>query len=303
VPVATFGYDLASSNGESGRSGRVGVSAGEGTPPDGVRGAATSLAVLAFAAVVIGLAAAPLLHSKPTARQVRRALRAELQPVVLANCTLQRFGSTNVGGYLMCGNLLGNVESAYSYGIGPADDWGCDVSASLQVPVHQYDCFNPPESGCANGRSVFHDECIGSTREVVDSRLFDTLTHQVTRNGDRGKTLVVKIDVEGAELTSLMATPTSVLERIDQLAMEIHGTKRGFLELVRRLKRTFYLVHLHYNNQACSIGMHPMPAWAYQVLFVNKRIGVPDPSRPAAILPHPLDTPDYSLGRDCQVVE
>jgi hypothetical protein len=129
------------------------------------------------------------------------------------------------------------------------------------------------------------------------------LTHQITRNGDAGKTLVVKIDVEGAELTSLLATPESVLDRIDQLAMEIHGTKRGFLALVRKLKRTFYLVHLHYNNQACSLSMRPMPAWAYQVLFVNKRIAIPDSLRPPPVLPHPLDAPDYALGHDCQVSE
>ena len=69
------------------------------------------------------------------------------------------------------------------------------------------------------------------------------------------------------------------------------------------MKRTFHLVHLHYNNQACSQRYRPLPAWAYQVLFVNKRIGVRDPTRPAPTLPHALDAPDYSLGRDCQVPE
>ena len=258
--------------------------------------------VVVYTGAVIALAAAPLLHARPTARQVRQALFDELRPVVLANCTMQRFGSPNDGGYLMCGNLLGNVESAYSYGIGPADDWGCAVSQALDVPVHQYDCFNPPEAGCPNGRSAFHDECIGPKRETNGSRLFDTLTDQIGRNGDAGRTLVVKIDIEGAEVGSLMATPTTVLARIDQLAMEIHGTEQEFLDLVRRLKRTFHLVHLHYNNQACSTTQRPMPAWAYQVLFVNKRIGIVDPEQPRAILPHPLDTPDWAAWRDCQYI-
>jgi hypothetical protein len=259
--------------------------------------------IASFSAVVIALAASPLLLAEPTARSVRQALAEELRPVVLANCTLQRFGSAYDGGYLMCGNLLGDAQSAYSYGIGPADDWGCHVSETLGVPVHQYDCFSPPEAACANGRSVFHDECIGPKRELSDGRIFDTLANQIARNGDAGRTLVVKIDVEGAELRSLMATPTSVLARIDQLAMEIHGTKRQFLDLVRRLKRTFHLVHLHYNNQSCSGALDPMPAWAYQVLFVNKRIGVLDAHRQHAVLPHPLDAPDFGLGRDCQRIE
>jgi len=267
------------------------------------RTAAFLSALTIFVVVVFALAASALLQPKPTARQIRHALVKELQPVTLANCTMGRFGSPNDGGYLMCGNLLRNVESSYSYGIGPADDWGCDISSSLGVPVHQYDCFSPPEKACPGGRPVFHDECIGPRTETIESRVFDTLTRQISRNGDAGKTLVMKIDIEGAEVDSLLATPDQVLDRIDQLAMEIHGTNKRYLALVRKLKRTFYLVHLHYNNQACSVSMRPMPAWAYQVLFVNKRIGILDTTRPAATLPHALDAPDYLQGRDCQVAQ
>lgn len=122
-----------------------------------------SFALAAFVIAVAGLALLPALLPKPTAREVRVQLLEELRPVVLQNCTLERFGSANDGGYLMCGNLLGRAQSAYSYGIGPKDDWGCSISDRLGIPVHQYDCFSPPEAPCANGRSVFHDECIGPT--------------------------------------------------------------------------------------------------------------------------------------------
>ena len=70
--------------------------------------------------------------------------------------------------------------------------------------------------------------------------------------------------------------------------------------LVLRLKRHFYLVHVHFNNQACDSKFRPLPAWAYQVLFVNKRIGVPDPAAPPVVLPRSLDAPDWFMGRDCQ---
>jgi len=242
-------------------------------------------------------------RGKPTARQIRQRLLVELQPVTLQNCTLERIGSANDGGYLMCANLLGNVQSAYSYGIGPADDWGCAISHGYGVPVHQYDCFSPIEVSCPGGQTMFHNECIGPRTEEIESRFFDTLSRQVFRNGDAGKTLVVKIDVEGAELASLLATSDGVLNRIDQLAMEIHGTNRHFLELVRKLKRTFHLVHLHYNNQSCAARLRPLPAWAYQVLFVNKRIGIRDPANAAPRLPHALDAPDSALVHDCQVAE
>jgi hypothetical protein len=259
------------------------------------------IALTAFVVMVGALVALPLLRRPLTARQIRSQLLMELRPVALKNCTFRRFGGPNDGGYLMCENLLGNVKSAYSYGIGPADDWGCDVSQQYGLTVHQYDCFSPPLARCPNDRSVFHNECIGPRRTMIESRAFDTLESQIAKNGDAGKALVVKMDIEGAELASLMATPAAVLDRFDQFAMEIHGTDRWFLAMVRKLKRSFYLVHLHYNNQACTIlKSSPLPASAYQVLFVNKRIGVLDPTRTPA-LPNPLDAPDYAMGRDCQV--
>ena len=45
----------------------------------------------------------------------------------------------------------------------------------------------------------------------------------------------MKIDVEGAEWDSLMATPDAVLDSIDQLAMELHGVNEGrFISTVFR---------------------------------------------------------------------
>jgi len=235
-------------------------------------------------------------------RQIRRALLEELRPVTLKNCTLKRFGSANDGGYLMCENLIAGLASAYSYGIATEDNWGCEVSRKFAVPVHQYDCFTPHRPTCDGGRPVFHDECIGPKTESVDSRPFDTLTNQISKNGDRNKRLIVKMDVEGAEWDSLLATPDAVLDRIDQMPMELHGVNESrFLELVRKLKRTFYLVSLHFNNHACSADADPLPAWAYQVLFVNKKLGVPDPSLPARVPGSATDAPDNPAVPDCQL--
>lgn len=264
------------------------------------RAAMHSTVLIVFAVGIAALAGAPLLGARPSARQVRHALLKELQPVTLKNCTLARFGGSNDGGYLMCENLLGDIQSAYSYGIGPYDDWGCEVSRRHGVPVHQYDCFDPGRPQCPGGRTVFHDECIGAAGGLIDSRRFDTLTRQIAGNGDAGKILAVKIDVEGAELESLLATPDRVLRRIDQLAMEIHGADRDYLDLVRKLKRTFHVVHIHFNNNACTRRLSPFPAWAYQVLLVNRRIGVLDAHAPPPALPRPLDGPDAPIARDCQ---
>ena len=84
-------------------------------------------------------------------RQIRQALLEELRPVSLTNCTLRRFGSTYDGGYLMCENLIDGREAAYPYGVGPNDEWGCDVSTRYRMPVQQYDCFDPTRPVCKTG--------------------------------------------------------------------------------------------------------------------------------------------------------
>ena len=106
--------------------------------------------------------------------------------------------------------------------------------------------------------------------------------------------------MEGAEWDSLMATPDEVLERIDQLPMEFHGVdERRFVRVVEKLKRTFYLVNVHFNNFSCADDLAPFPAWAYQVLWVNKRLGELDPAN-VAPMPSPLNAPDNPTRPECQ---
>jgi len=244
----------------------------------------------------------PALVEEQNQRRIRETLLQELKPVTLANCSLKRFGSAHDGGYLMCENLLAGVEAAYSYGIGGNDEWGCDVSARTGVPVHQYDCFEPPALTCAGGRFLPHAECVGPTSETTEGRVFDTISNQIARNGDTGKRLIIKIDVEGAEWDTLLATPDEVLEPIMQLAMELHGTSDArFLEVLQKLKRIFHLVHLHFNNHSCSTDVAPFPAKAYQVLFVNKRVGTVGAPAPPAVPAQSLDAPDNPEGPDCQL--
>jgi len=261
-----------------------------------------ALGMLSSTCVIAGAAGGCADAAPPrTPAQVRAALFAEFQSLQILNCELQRFGEPNDGGYLLCGNLLASVKAGYSYGISGYDQWGCDVARKLNVRVHQYDCFNLERPRCVDGVTVFHAECIGPSRAIDDAgRIFDTFENQFASNGDGAKRVVVKMDVEGAEWDTFLQTPSEILERIDQLVVEFHGVDwERYLAAVRRLKEFFVVANLHINNYACQSGLEPFPAWAYEVLLVNKRIAVAGGPRPPG--PHPLDAPNKPDAPDCQL--
>jgi hypothetical protein len=245
------------------------------------------------------------LAPRARAQQARDALFAELQPAKLANCEFARYGEENDGGYLACRNLLKDVRSAYSYGISGYDGWGCEVSSELKVPVHQYDCFNTTQPFCPTGRPVFHSECIAASPSTdSDGRIFDSMQRQFAKNGDSAKHVIVKMDVEGAEWDSMAKTPDEVFDRIDQMIFEFHGVDQDiarFLDVVLKLKKFFYVAHLHINNFSCLGGLQPFGGWAYEVTFVSKRLARLDPEPGRVTLPNPLDSPNNPAAPDCQV--
>jgi hypothetical protein len=232
---------------------------------------------------------------------IRQSLFARLRPDKLSNCIIERFGEPHDGGYPLCANLLGSVQAAYSYGISGYDQWGCDASRKLRIRLHQYDCFDHREPACPGGDTRFHAECVGPAASVIDGRPFDTVANQIARNGDDGKRLVVKVDVEGAEWNVFLLTPDSVFERIDQLVVEFHGVDEDrFLAAVDTLKRFFHVAHVHFNNYSCDPRLAPFPAAAYEVLFVNKQISVIAGSQ-GNWGPLPSDAPNNPNAPDCQV--
>lgn len=261
----------------------------------------TALILFAATAARSRPSASDTRESIPPERQVRSQLFDELRPVALANCTLERFGEPFDGGYLMCGNLLEGAGAAYSYGISGYDGWGCDVAARLSATTHQYDCFNLQRPSCTKGTTVFHPLCIAGEASVdKEGRTFQSLEQHLADNGDAARRVLVKMDVEGAEWESLLRTPDAVLQRIDQLVIELHGIDEPrYLDVVRKLKGTFFVTHLHANNYTCSEEAAPFPAWVYEVLLVNKRLGRVVEGAPPPKLPHVLDSPNIPLRPNC----
>jgi len=147
---------------------------------------------------------------------------------------------------------------------------------------------------------VFHEECVGGATTTEQGRPFDTIDAQIKKNGDAGKTMLMKMDVEGSEWRSFMAAPDAVFEKIDQLVVEFHGVEDAeFVETMNKLKRHFHVVNVHYNNWTCHADTAPLPATTYEILFVNKQVGVVDTAA-TAVVPNPLDAPNNPARADCQ---
>jgi hypothetical protein len=86
------------------------------------------------------------------------------------------------------------------------------------------------------------------------------------------------------------------------MPVEMHGVdQERYLELIRKLKESFHLVNLHFNNQSCSEASQPLPAWAFETLWVNKRLGAIDESAPIPAPVSPLNAPDDPRYPDCQL--
>ncbi len=253
------------------------------------------------ALVVLGAVEARDIYRWAFLRDLRTALFTAIRPVRLANCQLKRFGHPHDGGYLLCANLGSEAKAAYSWGIDGRDEWGCDVSRAYHLPVHQYDCFNPKRPVCEGAEFRFHDECVGPTQATIDGRAFDAVANQIAKNGDAGKHLLVKMDVESAEWESLAATPDNVLANIDQLSIEFHELDGPrYVDVINKLKQTFHIANVHFNNYACMWWSRPFPGLAYELLFVNKRLGILDSANPWADHPNALDAPNNPSKNDCQ---
>ena len=243
------------------------------------------------------------LRAEAVAAGIRQELFAEAQPAKITNCEFVRIGEINDGGYLACGNLLAGTESAYSYGISGYDGWGCQISRTLHVPVHEYDCFDLTKPSCPGGQPVFHPECVGTKSIFEDGRPFDSIASQIQRNGDAGKTLVMKMDVEGAEWDAFLAAPDETFDHIAQLVVEFHHVDdEKYVRAFRRLKTHFLVAHVHYNNASCRRDLAPFPAWAFEVLLVNKRVAQTD-GTPGALSPTALDARNDPGAVDCQSVQ
>lgn len=159
-----------------------------------------------------------------------------------------RLGNEYDGGYVIV-DTLKNVDSVLSLGVG--SDISFEESLSSHVNrVDLYDHTVPELPIKIDNANFFRLGISGDSRPN-----FLTLSDAVAsfRDGDK---ILLKMDIESSEWNVLASTPSTTLNRFQQIVVEFHGLldienpERAvkIIEALRNLNQTHRLVHLHINN-------------------------------------------------------
>ena len=248
-----------------------------------------------FMAIALGCSADPVVEAPTEAEDQQRAepngklvvfrfaaiseaqllqLLDELRPVEIVGAEKQRFGPESDGGYVMIAGQ--DYGALYSYGIGGNMRFESHFVRENPIPAYLYDhtISGLPEEN-PSSLITWKQEGIGP-RRTAD---LNSLQGHVAENGDAEKeNLLLKMDVEGAEWLSLLETPDDVMGRFKQVVIELHGlgTRPGDayenqVKVLRKLNKTFHLVHVHGNNHSNLrvVGNYMVPQ-VLEVTYVRK---------------------------------
>lgn len=124
----------------------------------------------------------------------------------------------------------------------------------------------------------------------------ETLEKFMYDNGHSKKRgMILKMDVEGDEWGCFQMTPSDVLDRFDQIALELHGCiqfykEERIIDVLRKINLTHQCIHVHLNNYSSHIVMNSIPyADSFEVTFANRRKYSFE--KCSHTLPHELDQP------------
>lgn len=185
---------------------------------------------------------------------------------------LKRFGNISDGGYVLDSKNLANL-TLISIGIGDEVSFERELQPKLKA-IYAYD---PTIDLVAFEATDFFK--IGILGGKLDQKInfLESLSSILERY--RKESLILKIDAEGAEWTSLTELDDSYFQNIHQLVVEFHDLHRvqeeNFREisfnLFEKLNKYFFPVHLNNNNHAKTLLSESILITdSVEISFLNK---------------------------------
>lgn len=163
----------------------------------------------------------------------------------------KRFGPKTDGGYVLADTIQSD-QAIVSYGISTEYQFDREM-AEKGHKVYMFDHTIDSIDRTNENMMWFKEGVSGKT--TPEENLF-TIEDHLNRYEILGNQLILKIDVEGAELEAFFAMPDEVLSRFDQIVMELHHlwklAEPDFCELTfkvfSKINKLFTLFHVHANN-------------------------------------------------------
>lgn len=222
--------------------------------------------------------------------QLEELLKA-LRPVK-TKYDLVRIGGDNDGGYLLPDDLSG-ISTCFSPGV--------DVTASFEKDLLARGIWShladASVDGAPDGLKVlsFTKKFLGA----ATNGKYMTLQYWVKREAPLTGDLILQMDIEGGEYTTILATPIDILRRFRIIAIEIHNTQAWFSPIAwecvqsffTALLADFHVVHNHPNNNCPFIDVDGiLIPTVFELTLLRKDRAQPEGY--CDTFPHPLDQPN-----------
>jgi hypothetical protein len=205
---------------------------------------------------------------------------------------LIRVGGDNDGGYLIPNDLSG-ITACFSPGVADTASFEIDL-CKRGIGSHLADASvdAPPKNFTPRS---FTKKYLGGYNNDTYMTLPVWMYEQRAFMGD----LILQMDIEGGEYTTLLCTPPDVLRKFRIIAVEIHNVQTWFNPLAWEVVKAFFeklledfrVVHNHPNNNCPFIEADGilMPT-VFELTLLRKDRA--EPIGYCTEFPHPLDQPN-----------
>lgn len=214
-----------------------------------------------------------------------------------------RIGRDYDGGYVMYDDFAGR-KVAYSFGINDDVSWDIDMAGkSIEIYMYDHTIAAIPEE-----HERFHWFQTGIGAEDAPQDKLMSLSSLICENGHQELSgMILKMDVEGAEWDVLPNVSRELLEKFDQIAIELHGMNSpddyaAICASLKKLNSTHQLVHIHANNYRLGVqtGHKYLPDVLEGTYLLRGKYEFKESENqfPRALdMPNDRECPDIFLGR------
>lgn len=218
----------------------------------------------------------------------------ELMKPVGCVVDLIRIGGTGDGAYLIP-DLLSGVEACFSPGVSDVMTFETELAQRFGIPSYLCDAsVEAKDLKLMDGLMHFEPLWLGSFTGGNTTTLDSWASR--SSHGD-GSSLLLQMDIEGAEFNTLLACSDELLSRFRIAVIEFHFLsslasarflQMKFMPVFHKLLRHFDVVHAHANNCCGSANLANWDVPQVIELTFLRKSDNQGPRKPP-VIPHPLD--------------